>query len=274
MIRQAKQDDFQQLYEILNPEIVDIDIDTIASIYEETKKFIVWDEEGIKGLACIIISNKDEAEWKLYLYVQSQERRKGIGTLLYDEIQKYITDAKTIVTEFRVDIDNPTYFYKKIGYNKWYGSPELYYKGEAQPEVDIQFIQYEDKYYEQYAKCRQECFYEISVKNDFKSTPLSEKDRNYLFSLKDSIYVTLDDNKFVGAVTIQNGYLDHIMVSPSYQGKGYGKKITQFGINKELGEGRDTINLCYIEGNDKAENLYKSLGFKLRQNTHVYRKYI
>lgn len=35
MIRQAKQDDFQQIYEILNKEIIDVDIDTIASIYNQ-----------------------------------------------------------------------------------------------------------------------------------------------------------------------------------------------------------------------------------------------
>lgn len=62
------------------------------------------------------------------------------------------------------------------------------------------------------------------------------------------------------------------MVSPSYQRKGYGKKITQFGINKELSKGEPLIHLCYIEGNEKAENLYKSLGFETVQVIHIYRK--
>ena len=62
------------------------------------------------------------------------------------------------------------------------------------------------------------------------------------------------------------------MVLPDYQGKGYGKKATQFGINKVLDSGEENVYLCFIKGNDRAQSLYTSLGFELVQDTHVYRK--
>ncbi|MDF2672069.1 MAG: hypothetical protein K0R09_334 [Clostridiales bacterium] len=277
MIREFISEDIEQIYKIINMEVIDNVMDTIRNIQNDSKKFIVWDDAGIKGFAYMLEMNKENKEWNIQLFVEPKERRKRIGTALYQEIQRYLECEKpsVLVTEFRVDIDNTASFYEKLGYKKWYGSPELYYRGTNQPEVDIKFVPYEDKYYEQYAKCRQDCFYEMSVKNDFKPyvIPLSEQDKKNLFSGKDSIYVTLDNECLIGAITIDNGYLDQIMVSPAYQGKGYGKKITQFGINKELDKGISLIHLCYIEGNDKAENLYRSLGFETVQITHVYRKF-
>ncbi|WP_420541685.1 GNAT family N-acetyltransferase [Guptibacillus spartinae] len=64
------------------------------------------------------------------------------------------------------------------------------------------------------------------------------------------------------------------MVAPSYQGKGYGRKALQFGINKMLDDGYKDIRICFVEGNDNAEKLYTSLGFKPLHYTRVYRKFL
>jgi len=64
------------------------------------------------------------------------------------------------------------------------------------------------------------------------------------------------------------------MVPQKHQGKGYGKNITQFAINKSLDQGVQPIYLCYIDGNEKANNLYKSLGFEILQVIDIYKKYL
>lgn len=278
MIREVNSEDLEQIYKISSKELIGIKLDDIKNIHKSAKHFIMWDEAGIKGFAYMEETNKEEGRWSVQLYVDSQERRKGIGRALYAEIQKHIETNKpnVLATEFRVDIDNPATFYENLGFKKWYGSPEMCYKGGAQPDVDIKFINYEDKYYEQYTKCRQACFYEIRKGNDIHPfiIPSSEEDRKNILSERDSIYLAFVDGHLVGAITVKGGYLDRIMVAPSYQGKGYGKKITQFGINKALSKGETLISLFYMEGNEKAENLYKSLGFEVVQNTHVYRKFM
>ena len=78
----------------------------------------------------------------------------------------------------------------------------------------------------------------------------------------------------MASVTVGEGTIDNLMVSPGYQGRGYGKKALQFGINKMITQGYDEIRICYMEGNTSAEKIYSNLGFKPLQNTHVYRKFI
>ncbi|ENQ3077283.1 GNAT family N-acetyltransferase [Bacillus cereus] len=276
MIRDCQFEDLEQLVKISSVGVIDVDLNNMMNIFKETKHFLVWDELGVKGFAFVIIRNEEKREWDIQVYVDPGERRKGIGTLLHQEIHKIVEseNPSVFVTEVRVDVENPASFYERLGYKKWFGSPSMCYTGGVQPDVDLEFIPYEDKFYEQYAECRAACFYEIAVKNDFKPyvIPLSEQDKQALSNKP--IYITLHNEQLVGAITIEDGYLDHIMVSPAYQGKGYGKKITQFGINRALSNGDTSIQLCYIEGNSKAENLYKSLGFEIVRIMHVYRKFM
>lgn len=273
MIRECKFEDLEQLINMSSMEVVDYDLD---HIFKDAKSFLVWDESGVKGFAYVIVRNEEKREWDVQVYVDPKERRKGIGTLLHREIYNIVEseNPSVLITEVRVDKGNPAAFYERMGYKKWFGSPSMCYTGGVQPEVDIEFIPYEDKFYEQYAECRAECFYDIAVKNDFKPyvIPLSEQDKKALS--KRPIYVTLHNDQLIGAVTVEDGHLDHIMVSPAYQGEGYGKKITQFGMNKALSQGATSVQLCYIEGNSKAENLYQLLGFETVQIMHVYRKFM
>lgn len=82
----------------------------------------------------------------------------------------------------------------------------------------------------------------------------------------------LNGDEIVASVTTGDGEIDNLMVNPAYQGKGYGRKAMQFAMNKMLDAGYEKIHICYMEGNDSAEKLYYSLGFKPLQRTHVYRK--
>jgi ribosomal protein S18 acetylase RimI-like enzyme len=279
LIREFKLDDINQLNEIIikGDNIID-DIDIIRDIQSQAKKLLVYDENGIKGFVYISLRNEEENEWNIQLYVDFKERRKGIGTALYKEVLKYLDQEKPLilVTEFRVDINDSTHFYERLGYEKWFRCPNLVYKETSIKDVNIDFITYEDKYYDQYTECRQECFYELRKTYDFKPylIPKSEEDRERFLSDKDSIYLTLDNESLVACVTVKKGCIDNIMVSPTYQGKGYGKKVTQFAINKALSEGVQPIYLYYIEGNKKAVNLYKALGFETLQIIDVYRKFV
>lgn len=277
MVREFAVEDLDQILEITNKEQRTFESSAIMELQEISKIFIVWEDGGIKGFAYAIETNKEERKWSIQLYVEPNERRKGIGSLLYQEIEKCIEDERpsVIVSEARVDLDDPSSFYLKLCYKKWYGTTEMHYRGASQPTVDMEFINYEDKYYEQYMKCRQDCFYELRKDNDIQPyiVPLSEEDRKIILSEKEYIYIAFDDNNLIGAITIKDGYLDRIIVSPSYQGKGFGKKITQFGINQTIREGKSAVQLSCIEGNKIAEKLYKSLGFETGEVTYVYRKF-
>lgn len=56
--------------------------------------------------------------------------------------------------------------------------------------------------------------------------------------------------------------LSQLFVDERYQGRGYGKAATQLILDAMKQDGKyNKVDLCYIEGNDAAKNLYEQLGF-------------
>lgn len=56
--------------------------------------------------------------------------------------------------------------------------------------------------------------------------------------------------------------LSQIFIDERYQGKGYGKAATKLVLDAMKHDGKySKVILCYIEGNDAAEKLYKDFGF-------------
>lgn len=279
MIRAFNIDDLEGVNNLINRGDIIDKIDVVKDIKERAEKFLIYKDKNIKGFAYVIKSIDEKNQWNIQIYVDIEERRKGIGTKLYNELFNYLEEKnpRCLFTEFRVDINDSTGFYEKLGYKRWYRCPNLIYRGKEKFDLDIDFVFYEDKYYDQYLKCTQECFYELRRNNDFKPylVPKSEEERHRLMENKDSIYLTLNNNEeIISTVTVKDGYIDNIMVPQKYQGEGYGKKIAQFAINRALDEGVEPIYLCYVDGNDKVNNLYKSLGFETLQIIDIYRKYM
>lgn len=51
-------------------------------------------------------------------------------------------------------------------------------------------------------------------------------------------------------------------IDKRYQGRGYGRRATEMLLNMMRHDGRyGKVVLCYIEGNETAKSLYRSLGF-------------
>ncbi|WP_430791486.1 GNAT family N-acetyltransferase [Virgibacillus flavescens] len=251
----------------------------VSEVTEDAKVVLTYEEGNhIAGFAYVTLSNSEGhgKEANLKLYVTASKRRKGIGTELYNALSRQLEkeNLNVLVAYMRVDEEDPSSFCKKFGFNKWWGSPELIFRGEPFRNSDLDFHQYEDMYYEQYRTIKNECYYEIQRSNDLKPYELSysNEERKGLLNNSGNTYLVLNKDEVVASVTIGVGEIDNLMVSPGYQGNGYGKKCLQFAINKMLDNGYEEIRICYMEGNDSAEKLYYSLGFKPLQLTHVYRK--
>ena len=82
-------------------------------------------------------------------------------------------------------------------------------------------------------------------------------------------YVIYEDELPVGMALYYdcpplNAYdFSQFFIDERYQGKGYGKKAAQLIIDRMKQEGRfEKIVLCYVEENEGARILFKSLGFK------------
>lgn len=278
MIRPFRYNDYENIDEIIRTVDTDFEQDDVELIAAQANVFLVYDDGQINGFAYATISTDDnqEEEIEVKLYVEPKSRKQGIGSKLYHKLIESLdlTNSKAIISYIRVDLNDPTGFCEKLGFSKWWGSPELIFKGAKFPDLDITFHHYKDKFYEQYRGIKNECYYEIQRSNDIKpyTYPFSDEEREQLLKNRENVYLVLDNDQIVASVTIGDGEIDNLMVAPTHQGKGYGKKSLQFAMNNMLDQGYDEIRICYMEGNASAEKLYFSLGFEALQHTHVYRK--
>jgi len=281
MIREYNLKDKMQLVDIVRQGIM-IDEKDINFITDNSNKIIVFDDKelGIIGFSTFRLWGEDKNKADIYTYAIPCSRRKGIGTLLYNEIMKNTDDINLIFisTRIKVDKDDATFFYKKLGYEKWYVELDLYYHGSEQPKSDLKFVPYEDKYFEQYAEGLRTSFYELRKKNDFKPyvcCELNEEKRKEFLDNKNNLFLLLDSEKLIASINVNNnGLLDDLFVLPLFQGNGYGKKIVQFAINQAIKNGSNSISLVAIDWNTRALNLYQSLGFNIVQTTHYYRLFV
>ncbi|BCN29053.1 GNAT family N-acetyltransferase [Anaeromicropila herbilytica] len=278
MIREFTNNDKKQIVKIVKQDMI-INVEDINFITNHSNKIIVFedDKEGIIGFSSFRLWGKNKAD--IYTYVIPGARHKGIGTQLYHEIMKNVEDINLefISTRLKVDKDDATSFYEKLAYEKWYVEVILYYHGSEQPQSNLKFVQYEDKYFEQYAEGLRMSFYELRKTNDFQPylcCELSEEKRKEFLDNKENLFLLLDDEQLIASAAVyKNGCIDDIFVHPSYQGKGYGKILLQSAINKAIGYGSNCISISAIEWNIRALNLYQSLGFDIVQTTNYYRKY-
>ncbi|EEM18368.1 hypothetical protein bpmyx0001_7230 [Bacillus pseudomycoides DSM 12442] len=258
---------------------IEEEVGSLDDIVLNSMQFLLYEQNGIEGFSysSVYTNSAGESIAQISVYVEPDSRLKGIGSTLYKAMEEVISKTKPdfVCTYMRVESENPIGFAKKMGFEKWWGSLESVYKGGTFPKADIELIKYEDRFFDQFVKMVQECYYELHEKNDIKPYLAPEDGvKKYKLNNKNNVYLVLENEQIVASVTTGEGILDNLMVVPSYQRNGYGRKTLQFGMNEMLEEGYEEIRICFLEGNESAERLYTSLGFKPLHNTQVYRKFL
>lgn len=88
---------------------------------------------------------------------------------------------------------------------------------------------------------------------------------NYHHKLKNRIFLAAHKKEIAGYVLVimyaKSARIYSLGVSPSHQGRGYGKKLCQYAIDLALKMKKKSISLEVRSGNKKAMDLYVSLGF-------------
>ncbi|MCA1054063.1 GNAT family N-acetyltransferase [Rossellomorea aquimaris] len=274
MIRSFKEDDMTDVRALLsNAGLGDHLLDTIIN---SKQFFVFYDQEGIKGISYYSIDDEgEESIAQLNVVVDPKYRLKGIGTILYNEMEALLTRDDPDFVSVYLESEQSIIFTEKMGFVRWWGSSELIFTGGPFPDPNIEFIKFEEQYFEKFLSVVQDCYYDLHVKNDIKPYVATEHIvRKYKLHNKDRVYLVVHEGEIIASVTTGDGEVDNLMVAPSHQGKGYGRKALQFALNKLLKEGCKEIRICYVEGNEDAEKLYTSVGFKPLHHTHVYRKFL
>ncbi len=160
-----------------------------------------------------------------------------------------------------------------IGFEYWYSVYRLSYKGVKFDEPNICAVKYDDKYYEDEMRLESEAFAVLRERNDIKPYNLYlsarkedlEYHRRTRFENKDYMNIFFEDDEMVGASMVKNAEVDLLFVNIKYQGKGYGKKILQYTVNRGLEQNAAGVNLNALASNDSALKLYLKTGFEIVQ---------
>ncbi|MCA0972124.1 GNAT family N-acetyltransferase [Halobacillus litoralis] len=242
------------------------------------EQVLVYEQSGVKGVSCYsTYENSEESIAQMSLYIDPEYRRSGLGANLYKETEKLIAerDSDFVSVYLSESQEDGLQFAESMGFVKWWSSPELIYRGKPFSKTNGEFVKYDNVLYESFRKVVQDAYYDLHEKVDIKPYTASDDIvKQYQLKNKDRVYVVVQGEEVVASVTVGDGEIENLMVAPDHQGKGYGREALKFGVNTLLSEGYPEVRLCYVTGNEAAENLYSSIGFERLHTTHVCRKFM
>lgn len=140
---------------------------------------------------------------------------------------------------------------------------EMQYNKLTLPEdTKIECTPLEIKYFEEYKRIYNECFYEM--RNDLDIEPY-----NYLSSYDQiaekaqHIFLLLQDGEIVGSVACYGNEVDDLIVNRKFQNRGYGRRLLIWGMKHIRETNPEPVILHVAEWNKKAIELYKRVGFEV-----------
>ena len=137
---------------------------------------------------------------------------------------------------------------------------EMEYIG-GKVQSDIELITFREEYFEEYKNIYNECFYDMRKALDIKPYYFYSSIEE-LRDKKERIFILKENNELIGSVAILDNEIDDLIVNKKYQGKGYGKKLLLYAINKMQNLKVEKITLHVAKWNEKAVKLYENSGFK------------
>lgn len=270
MIRDYTKTDIDEIIKIytLEYKAMPEEIETLKS----APKILVYDDNGIKGFIHLIMGGN---HCYVEMGVESNERIRDIGLKLWEAAEiLFKENSITSITTFHVK-DNLKWMkiFDEIGFEYWYSVYRLKYEGAKFDEPDISVVRYEDRYYEDTVRLESEAFSTLRKGLDIKpynwylsaSKEEIENKRKAALKGKEYIYLFFEEDEIVGSSVVKNAEVELLYTNVKYQGKGYGKKILEYTVNRGLEQNAGGVNLNALASNEKALRLYGNAGFKLVQ---------
>lgn len=145
---------------------------------------------------------------------------------------------------------------------------EMSFKGSLAYSGDLSCIPFEEKYWNEYMKIYNECFYEMRKALEIK--PLNfYSDYSQMKDKADSTFLYLQNEAICGAVSFYGNELDDLIVGKPFQNQGLGQKLLLWGMNHIKEQGYDEIILHAAEWNQNAVRLYLKNGFTVQKKEKV-----
>lgn len=145
----------------------------------------------------------------------------------------------------------------------------LIYKGKKFNDILIKPICYNPKFFQMELDLESDVFYEIRKNNWISPAKINQSCQKDLKEIKaffeknkNNFYFLFHGNgDLIGSILHVRNYIQSLSVSKKYQRQGYGEKLSKYCINKIIDQGYACVELNVLNGNAKAERLYKKIGF-------------
>jgi ribosomal protein S18 acetylase RimI-like enzyme len=247
------------------------------SAYFDGAKTLVYDDGTIRGFCAVKPPRQDHGHMVVgvRVYTGPRSRRNGIAGALWDSMWPELREspAQLLDTVYRTDNGDTGHFFERRGFERWFTNIGLRYDGPRFPEPLLAWQPYDDRYFEDYLGLINAAFESMRRENDikpyviFSEQAFADKDlrkamaRNY-----ENLFVFLDGQRTIGLTEIGtnmdgNSYVDTVGVAPDYHGRGIGRLITEFAVNRLRDRGDGPIFVDTVDKNHVARRLYESVGF-------------
>ncbi len=145
---------------------------------------------------------------------------------------------------------------------------EMVYSGETIHSEGINMLHFEEKYYPQYEKIYNECFYDMRKALEIEPYNFYS-DINQIKDKTADIFLLVENEVIIGSVRCSDNEIDDLIVNKSYQKRGYGIKILIWAINYIRKYSNKEILLHVADWNNKAVMLYKKTGFVIKKIENI-----
>ncbi|MDD4290635.1 MAG: GNAT family N-acetyltransferase [Clostridia bacterium] len=230
----------------------------------------------IVGCGTFRLWGKNRNKADVYIYVSSTARLFGTGNMLLKALidTPQASALEFISTKVETNHSDSLVFFQKAGFEPWYTEYILWHNGTRQSESNLNFENYQSKYFEQYVDAIRSSFYELRRSNDFQPYYCCEKcleKQEELENNKNNIYVIIKDEKLIASVTIIDNFIEDVFVVSDYRGRGIGREMMCFAVNKVIDSTNSPAYLSSIKWNVGPLHLYRGVGFEISKTIHYLR---
>ena len=146
---------------------------------------------------------------------------------------------------------------------------EMKYTRDDIEKSNILCIPFEKKYFRDYMKIYNDCFYEMRRFLDIEPYNFLNKYEQINEKSKD-IFLLICKEKIIGSVACYGNEIDDLIVNEKYQNQGYGRQLLLWGMNYIRQRSKEPISLHVAEWNKKALMLYDKVGFEITNKESVH----
>ncbi|MFP3387707.1 GNAT family N-acetyltransferase [Brevibacillus sp. SIMBA_040] len=277
MIRELQASDTELLVKMIGNGIA-WRAEEIAAMLKNATGYIY--EKAGQLQACAIYdltSFGEEGTAEIHLYTHPDSRKQGIGSQLFDKLWGDLLDKNPVAaaTTYRVDEQRSGDFFAKRGFAPIWGHHYMKHTGSIGPEPQLVVRKFTEQDLDLYIQSQSDAYYEVRKGIDLKPYRLTDYQEATMASwkqwilndMREDIYLFYHQDEFVGSLILTpHGEVYDVFVDPRHQGKGFGKQLIHFFVNRTLEKGLQP-HLITGTHNQPAISLYEGTGFHIYQTT-------